>query len=83
MQQQAKLTLRLNKSLINRAKKYSQQHHKSLSRMVAEYFALLEGGNDTSLQDAPPIVQSLIGCLGKSKSVKEDDYHRHLEDKYL
>ena len=37
-----KLTLRLDRSLIDRAKAYARARGKSVSRLVADYFTLLE-----------------------------------------
>ena len=77
----SKLTLRLEDDLIRSAKRYSSKSGKSLSRLVADYFALIEageGGADTGL---PPRVRSLFGALAGS-SVSERDYRRHLEAKH-
>jgi plasmid stability protein len=75
---QTKLTLRLDESLIKQAKVYAEQHDKSLSQVVADYFRLLTQGVESP--EPPPITQSLIGVI---KDVDEDDYKSHLEDKYL
>jgi len=76
-----KLTLRLDQKLINRAKAFAKASGKSVSQMVADYFALLHEPNDEN-QPITPIVRSLRGVLRGGK-VDLDDYHRHLEDKYL
>ena len=78
---QTKLTLRLDSDLIRRAKVYSRHSGKSVSGLVADFFALLceRGGRD---QDAlTPTVRSLLGALG-GKPVSEKDYYRHLEEKH-
>ncbi|MEJ2612762.1 MAG: DUF6364 family protein [Candidatus Thiodiazotropha sp.] len=75
---QSKLTLRLDETLIQQAKIYAKQHDKSLSQVVADYFHLLTKGTESL--EPPPITQSLIGVI---KDVDEDDYKRHLEEKYL
>lgn len=79
-----KLTLRLDRELIGRAKVYSKATGKSISQIVADYFATLD-----AREAAPrlaPIVGSLRGVLRgvatESKAV-EDDYYRYLEEKYL
>lgn len=77
---QTKLTLRLEDTLIQQAKTYAKQHDKSLSQVVSDYFKILiqKGKKSTT----PPITRSLIGVL-ESNQVDEEDYNRHLEDKYL
>ncbi len=77
---QTKLTLRVEDSLIEQAKNYAKQNDKSLSQIVADYFRALTENNQ-KLENAP-ITQSLIGVLSAS-DVDEEDYKKHLEDKYL
>jgi hypothetical protein len=77
---QTKLTLRLEDSLIHNAKDYAKQHEKSLSQLVADYFQILtQQSKDVEI---PPITQSLIGVLNDSH-IDEEDYKKHLEEKYL
>lgn len=78
---QTKLTLRLEKNLINQAKKYAASEGKSISKIVADYFSLLVQQNQTIDSELPPITRSLIGIL--SSSIDESDYHQYLEEKYL
>jgi hypothetical protein len=75
---QSKLTLRLDESLMKQAKIYAKQHDKSLSQVVADYFQLLTKGVESP--EPPQITKSLIGVI---EDVDEDDYKRHLEEKYL
>jgi len=84
---QTKLTLRLDKKLIQSAKRYSARNGKSLSHMVADYFSLLsasETGEEpaTPVDRLPPITRSLYGAL-KAGDVSVEDYRRYLEDKHL
>lgn len=76
---QAKLTLRLDDSLIKKARLSSQKSGKSLSRIVADYFAALDFRDKESL---PPRTRSLRGILSGSTH-SEADYKRHLEEKHL
>ena len=75
---QTKLTLRLEADLIRRAKAFAKASGKSVSQIVAGYFALLEEEE----QDVriTPRVESLKGAL---RGVDVDDYRRYIEDKYL
>ena len=77
-----KLTVRLDQELINKAKAYAKASGKSVSQMIADYFALLGEPTESSNQKITPVVRSLRGALRGGK-VDLDDYHRHLEDKYL
>ncbi len=74
-----KLTLRLDEDLIASAKRHSAESGKSLSQLVADFFALIdaEGGVEIT-----PRVRSLRGVLAGSK-LDESDYRHHLEEKYL
>jgi hypothetical protein len=76
-----KLTLRLDDRLIDRAKRYSDRSGKSISQLVSDYFALIEGDEPIPGAELTPRVRAMIGSL-KGASATEDDYRRHLEDKY-
>ncbi len=78
----AKLTLRLDAELIMLAKSYSQETGKSLSQIVADYFARLTAKPVEDDAAITPLVQSLRGSL-RGAEIDEDDYRRHLEEKYL
>lgn len=75
-----KLTLRLDEDLIDRAKRYSSESGKSLSRLVADFFATIDT-DDFAMVGITPRVHSLLGILSDSP-LDEDDYRRHLEEKY-
>lgn len=76
-----KLTLRLDNRLIDRAKRYSARSGKSVSQLVADYFALIEADESVPGTELTPRVRAMIGSL-KGASATEDDYRRHLEEKY-
>ena len=75
-----KLTLRLDDELIRGAKRYLHESGKSVSQLVADYFALIAAGRAATPSDMSPRVRSLVGAL-KGATVTEDDYRRHLEEK--
>ena len=78
-----KLTLRLDEALIAAAKAYAHSQGRSVSVLVADYFAQLTHQAPTA-DAAPPISKitaSLRGALQGSKA-DESDYRRHLEAKY-
>ena len=77
-----KLTLRLEADLVQRAKSFAKKTGKSVSRIVADYFTVLERPpkQDKPLS-WPPLVRSLKGSLRRAR-VDEKDYRRYLEHKY-
>ncbi len=77
---QTKLTLRLDEDLIRRAKAFARASGKSVSKMVADYFATLE--KDEQDFQMTPVVRSLKGAL-RGQDVDVEDYRRYLESKYL
>lgn len=79
---QAKLTLRLEKQLVELAKAYASAQGKSVSRMVADYFALLRDAREQQDDETTPVTLSLKGALGKSQ-IDELDYKSYLREKYL
>lgn len=79
---QTKLTLRLEKQLVELAKEYASAQGKSVSKMVADYFMLLNKTLDTQSDELSPIARSLKGSLGKIQ-VDESDYKKYLEEKHL
>jgi hypothetical protein len=82
---QTKLTLRLESQLIEQAKEHAKQQGKSLSQVVADYFAAFAPGSQirhSKNKKTAPITQSLTGILKQSK-LDEKDYKKYLEEKYL
>lgn len=77
-----KLTLRMDEQLIARAKKYARRSGKSVSQLVADFFALLGQTSKNDMSSISPKVKSLRGLL-KDSSIHTRDYRRHLEEKYL
>jgi len=74
-----KLTLRLDEKLIASAKRHSAESGKSVSRLVSDFFALIDA--EDSDVDITPRVRSLRGVLAGS-GLDESDYRRHLEEEY-
>lgn len=77
---QTKLTLRLDRTLIERAKAHAARSGSSLSQMVAGFFAMLEAPEPDE-DDLPPTVRALFGALAGS-DVGEEDYRRYLAAKH-
>ncbi len=73
-----KLTIRVPRKVLERAKEYAREHQTSLTRLVSEYLQQLPVENDP-LVDAP-IVQRLSGLVSSDVSI--EDYQQYLEEKY-
>ena len=78
---QTKLTLRLDETLIKKAKKHARDNGKSLSQVVSEYFSLMDQEKSGVKEDIPPLTKSLIGIL-RGSEVDETDHRKTLEEKY-
>ncbi|MDD2708633.1 MAG: DUF6364 family protein [Verrucomicrobiae bacterium] len=78
----AKLTLRLEDTLIRRAKKEACRRGKSVSQMVSDFFNSLRDDTPDKTFSHPPITTSLVGLL-KNSRISEDHYKKHLREKYL
>lgn len=77
----SKLTLRLDESLIERAKLAAKRSGKSVSQMVADYFSLLETPEVRPPQVFAPRTRALRGAW-RGANLDEDDFRRHLEEKF-
>ncbi|HOS65688.1 MAG TPA: DUF6364 family protein [Candidatus Latescibacteria bacterium] len=76
-----KLTLRLDDRLIRSAKRHSAKSGKSVSRLVSDYFALIDATEKGAPAEMTPRVRALYGALSGTP-VEEQDYRRHLEEKH-
>lgn len=75
---QAEIVLQIDQDLMKRAEEFSRKAGKSLSQLITEYLQRLP---EPPSRPAP-LVKSLRGVL-KGSELTEEDYRRHLEDKYL
>ena len=71
-----KLTLSVDEDVIRKAKRYSQRHETSLSKLVTDFLSKLVDTEGTRT----PIVSRLRGILPRDLDV--DEYRRHLERKH-
>ena len=77
-----KLTLKLDKGIINRAKEYAIETNQSLSRLVEEYFLELTSSKKFK-QNLSPRVRKVSGVL-KGKSIDyKDSVSNYLVEKHL
>jgi hypothetical protein len=77
-----KLTLRLDKDVIDGVKEYARIRNISLSKMVEKYFkSLIE--KRRSKRSYSPLVNELSGVINLDENFDfEEDYTRYLVEKY-
>jgi hypothetical protein len=77
-----KLTLKLDKEIINRAKDYAESKKISLSKLIESYLQLLTK-ESSSKDKISPLVESLSGVIELPKKYDDkDDYANYLTEKY-
>ncbi len=76
-----KLTLKLNKSIIERAKQYAKGRNISLSKMIENYLQAVTNERENEVE-VSPLVESLIGVLKTKSNSYKKDYTGYLSDKY-
>lgn len=77
---ETKLTLKLDKHVIEEAKKYAQSNNTSVSKLVEDYFRQV-AGVDTREKKCTPLVEDLSGVIS-GEDVESVDYVAYLEKKY-
>ena len=82
MHMHTKLTLRLDDRLIASAKDYAKRVGKSLSQVVAEYFAAITSPDHAPFEPTPT-VSGLRGILKDTEVDGARDYLAYLEEKHL
>lgn len=81
----AKLTLSLDKSVIEDAKRYAAKHNRSLSNIIENYLKLVirDKSNHNSNPPYPTILDELdIGIRLPNDFDVKKVYRQHIEDKY-
>ena len=76
--EKTKLTLRIEKPVIEAAKAYAGKHDTTLSKLVSEFLQALT--SDPDLSGHTPILRELNGILPEDASISE--HHTYLEEKY-
>lgn len=78
-----KLTLNLNKSVIENAKDYAKEHRTSLSKLIENYLDSLTKKSQQKESKVSPLVESLTGIIpNESEDKHRDDYYEYLSKKY-
>ena len=79
---QTKLTLRMEDGVVRKAKRLARQKGTSVSRIFGEFID--RQSEEIVDEDFPPNTLSMIGVIRQSAiRVDDQDYHKHLESKYL
>ena len=76
-----KLTLRLESTLIKRAKRKASRSGKSVSELVGDYFNLLGDEGHADAAALPPATRALHGALAGA-SVDEEAFRLHQAEKH-
>lgn len=76
-----KLTLQLNKDIIEQAKKYAKNQNTSLSKLIESILSKLVA--DRANDQISPLVKSLSGVIDLPEDYDfRSDYTSYLEEKY-
>lgn len=73
-----KLTLTIDRSIIEMAKKYARERERSLSDLIENYLKVLTSENTIKKEELTPIVKSLKGSF---KLPVNFDYKKELSDR--
>ncbi len=81
---ETKLTLRLNESVIQRAKRYAKRHNTSLSKIVENYLdGISSSKRERSSDGITPLVYSLSGVIELPADYDpKTEYSEFLEKKH-
>jgi hypothetical protein len=80
---ETKLTLKLNKKVIEKAKEYARNHNVSLSKIVESYLDRITKQKDESKTSITPLVESLSGVIHLSADFDyKKEYRDYLSKKY-
>ena len=77
----SKLTLKLNESVIERAKQYAKENNISLSRMIENYLQAVTIRKNSKIEISP-LVESLTGVIELENKDYRKDYTNFLSQKY-
>ncbi len=79
---ETKLTLRLRKSVIDRAKKYAHSQRISLSKMIEIYLESITASKEKE-EETTPLVESLSGVIELDPDFDyKKEYSNYLTEKY-
>jgi hypothetical protein len=77
-----KLTLNVDKNVIEQAKEYAKDHQISLSRLIESYLSSLVAKKDRKIE-ITPLVESLSGVIELENDFNyKESYNDYLIEKY-
>jgi len=74
-----RINITVDPAVVERARRYTERHGTSISRLVTEYLAQLPGEGEDE-ERLTPTVRRLLGVARGAGD--REDYRRHLVDKY-
>ena len=82
-----KLTLKLNRKTIDRAKKYAINQNRSLSRIVEDYLSMLTLQENTSFKENDITISPFVKSMSSGNHIPKNldyktVYSNHLTEKY-
>ena len=77
-----KLTLNIDKGVIEQAKIFAQKNNVSLSKLIERYLNSLTVVSETD-REVSPLVESLTGVISNNLVDDKKDYRDYISDKYL
>ena len=77
-----KLTLNLDKGVIEQAKIFAKKNNVSLSKLIERYLNSLTVVSETD-REVSPLVESLTGVISNNLVDDKKDYRDYISDKYL
>jgi len=78
---ETKLTLKLDKDIIDQAKLYAKEHNISLSRLIETYLNAITS-KEKKKNEVSPLVKSLTGVVELTEEDYQKDYTDFLSKKY-
>ncbi|OJV35483.1 MAG: hypothetical protein BGO29_05210 [Bacteroidales bacterium 36-12] len=79
-----KLTLTIEHSVIEKAKRYAKRKERSLSDLIESYLKALTSENEMNKTKESPIVQSLRGSFSMPRNFDyKEELAKNLSEKYL
>jgi Family of unknown function (DUF6364) len=80
---ETKLTLSMEKEVIEEAKRYAREKNTSLSRLIKTYLVSITRNKSEKDTDITPLVKSLSGVLSVEKKAHyKKEYSDYLQKKY-
>ncbi len=76
-----KLTLSIDKELIEKAKSYAKNNHTSLSNLIENYLDAITNKSNKKGK-VSPLVESLTGVIPDDKRDSKKHYRNYLSEKY-